>query len=75
MRKNHIEHIDRWIKYMRENPKKWRKIHTDFINGQLNNSSKRIKELAKTRDGCSKIVEIYKIKNIEGYPNLLKKLF
>ena len=74
MRKGHIEHIERWADYIKKNPKKWRKIHTDFINSQFENSFNKITLLSKTKEGAKKIVDIYGIGNIKGYSNLLKKL-
>ena len=75
MRKNHLEHIDRWVEYIKTHPNTWRAIHTDFIEGQLDNAYRVLNELSKTKKGCQKIVDIYGIKNLKGYQHLLKKLF
>ncbi len=72
MRVSHLEHIDRWVEYIKKNPKKWRKIHTDFINSQFQNSFEKIKKLSKTKQGANKIIEIYDITNLKGYKKLLK---
>ena len=32
MRDDKTEQIERWAKFVRENPNKWKKIHTKFIN-------------------------------------------
>ena len=65
------EEIDRWIKFMKENPDKWKKIHTKFINAQFEKSYKFIKRLLKQPKGKEKIIKAYKIKNLKGYKGLL----
>ena len=67
------EEIDRWIKYMKENPDKWKKIHTVFINAQFSKANNFIKELIKEPNGKEKIIKAYGIKNLKGYENLLKR--
>lgn len=65
------EEIDRWIKYMKENPD-WKKIHTKFINAQFEKSYSFMKRLLKEPNGKEKLIQAYKIKNIKGYEGLLK---
>ena len=55
---------------MRNNPKKWRKIHTKSINSLFINKQRVYEELSKTKEGRKKLIEIYNIKNIDGYPSL-----
>ena len=71
--KTHLDFIDRWIKYTKENPN-WMDIHDSFINSQFENAYEIIKDLSKPKEGQLKIVEIYNIKNLKGYPKLLGKL-
>jgi hypothetical protein len=67
------EEIDRWIKYMKENPDKWKKIHTQFINAQFDKSCRFIELLLKEPNGREKIINAYGIKNLDGYKELLDK--
>ena len=71
--KSHNDFIERWAEYVRNNPK-WKKYQTMFINAQYEKFERFINNLAKTKQGQKKIVEIYGIKNIKGYPKLLNKL-
>ena len=65
------EEIDRWIKYMKEHPERWKKIHTEFINAQFIKSNHFIKRLVQQPGGREKITNAYRIKNIRGYKELL----
>lgn len=69
----HLEFIDRWIEYVKNNAN-WADVHDSFINAQFENAYDIIKNLSKTKEGQQKIVELYNIKNIKGYPKLLDKL-
>ncbi len=71
--KTHLDFINRWIEYIKNNPD-WRNVHDSFINAQFENAYEIISELAKTKEGQLKIVELYNIKNLKGYPKLLDKL-
>ena len=66
------EEIDRWINYMKSHPRKWKKVHTAFINAQFEKSSAFIKRLLKSPNGKEKVINVYDIKNIAGYKKLLK---
>lgn len=70
--KTHDESIERWAKFMKENPNKWQKIHAEFINSQFNHHKYFIKRLLETKGGKEKIIKLYNIKNLNGYKNLLK---
>ncbi|MBN1503053.1 hypothetical protein JW930_05905 [Candidatus Woesearchaeota archaeon] len=65
------EEIDRWVKYMNENPDKWKKQHTEFINAQFDKSQRFIHRLLKEPKGREKIIKAYHIKNVKGYKGLL----
>lgn len=65
------EEVDRWIKYMKENPKTWKRLHTKFIDAQFIKSKKFIKNLLKEPNGKQRVIDAYKIRNIEGYKELL----
>lgn len=62
IKKNRKEAIDSWAKFVRENPKEWKEVHTEFINAQYKKAWKFIEKLRKEK-GREKIVEIYGIKN------------
>lgn len=70
--KTHDESIERWVKYMKDNPDKWRAIHNEFINAQYQKHAEFLKRLKKTKGGKEKIIKLYDIKNLKGYKNLLK---
>ena len=65
------EEIDRWIKFMKENPDKWKKIHTEFINAQFLKSRNFVKKLLKTPNGREKVINAFNIKNVKGYEGLM----
>ncbi len=48
----------------------WKVFHTEFINAQFQNNERVIKHLLQTPEGKKKIIELYQIKNLEGYPSL-----
>lgn len=62
--KTHKEFIERWAEFVKNNPDKWQKYHTAFINSQVNNALAFYKRLGKTDEGKKKIREIFGIKNI-----------
>lgn len=64
----------RWVRYIKANPGTWKKHHTAFINAQYDKAYQFLERLAQTREGQQKIVEMYGIKNVKGYPKLLDKL-
>lgn len=68
--KTHYEFIERWADFVRNNPNKWKAAHTEFINSQFEKSERFFKELIKTKDGKKKIIELFNIKNLNGYPSL-----
>jgi len=71
MRELHEDFIERWVKFMKDNPSEWKKHHTEFIDSQFEKANKVIQELSKTKEGKAKIIKMYNIKNIKGYKNLL----
>ena len=68
-----MEAVEKWAFFVKNNPKKWKKIHTEFINSQFKKSDDFIKRLLNQKDGIKKILELYNIENIRGYPGLFKK--
>lgn len=72
MRKEHLESVRRWANFVKANPKKWKKIHTGFINALFNKHYTFLKKLLKDPNGKEKIIKLYKITNFAGYKTLLK---
>ena len=64
----HEQFIEEWADFVREHPKKWKKLHTEFINAQFQQNQNILKKLPRET-----IIEIYNIKNLKGYTNLLNK--
>lgn len=67
----HENFIDRWARFVKENPKSWQSTHTKFINAQIDIHKNFLKRLKSTKNGRKKIIELYNIKNIAGYKKLL----
>jgi len=67
----HDDFVVRWANFVKNNPKKWQKKHTEFINAQFDMNRKFIKNILATPNGREKIIELYNIKNINGYSELL----
>jgi hypothetical protein len=69
-KQRHDEFVERWANFVKNNPDKWKKIHSQFIDAQFIMAERFYKNLAKTKDGKKKIIEVFGIRNIEGYPRL-----
>lgn len=66
-RLSHLDQIERWAHFVRENPTRWKKIHTDFINAIFQKNEDVIKKILEMPNGREKIIELYNIKNTKGY--------
>ncbi len=60
--KSHEEQIERWAKYVKENPDKWKSKLTPFLNAQIIIANRFYKKLAETPGGKEKIKEIQMLK-------------
>jgi hypothetical protein len=49
--KSHEEQIERWAKFVRENPDKWKKEHTKFINSVILKARAFYSRLYETEEG------------------------
>ena len=67
MRSSHIEQIERWANFVKNNPTKWKKIHTVFINSLFDKHYSFRQKLLQTPRGKEKLQELYNIKNKKGY--------
>ncbi|MFP4424180.1 MAG: hypothetical protein ACLFP2_03020 [Candidatus Woesearchaeota archaeon] len=63
------EQIERWAEFVKNNPS-WKKEHTKLIDAQFAKSKAFYDRLSKTKNGKKKIVEIFGIKNKNGFPKL-----
>lgn len=69
--KSHDDFIQRWAEKVKNDKKReWKKIHTEFINAQFKKSEEFYERLAKQKGGKEKIIKIFNIKNLKGYPSL-----
>ena len=67
----HVDHIERWAAYMRAHPTEWKRIHTAFIDAQFAKHREVLERLRKLPDGRERIIALYRIGNVAGYPRLL----
>ncbi|MDP1694973.1 MAG: hypothetical protein Q8L34_05535 [Candidatus Woesearchaeota archaeon] len=68
-----LEAVERLAHNVRQSNGKWKKVHTEFINAQFEKAYQAINKLVKEKNGKKKIMQIYRIKNEKGYPELLKE--
>ncbi|MDP3734706.1 MAG: hypothetical protein Q8R37_05750 [Nanoarchaeota archaeon] len=66
-RQSHQEQVERWARFVKDNPQQWQEIHTQFINALFDNHDQFLKKMLKTKDGKEKLIKLYNIKNKEGY--------
>lgn len=62
MRESHLEQVERWARFIRNNPAKWKKAHTKFINALFKMHKDFYKRLAKTPEGNEKIAKLLKLR-------------
>ncbi|MEK6901106.1 MAG: hypothetical protein AABX37_02085 [Nanoarchaeota archaeon] len=63
---SHMEQVERWANFVRENPTQWKKIHTGFINALFQKNEEVIQRLLQQQNGKQKLIELYNIKNVAG---------
>ena len=61
--KTHSEQIERWGKFVKENPTKWKKEHTAFIDAQIKKSWDFYERLKATPEGAEKIRKLKAMKS------------
>ena len=54
--KTHNEQIERWAKYVKDNPSKWKEKLKPFLDAQIIMSRRFYSKLAETEEGKKKIV-------------------
>lgn len=72
MRTEHLGQVERWANFVKNNPDKWKSIHTKFINAQFEKQQGFVKRILEEKNGFEKVVKIYGIENIERYRKILK---
>ena len=60
MRETHEDQIERWARFMKENPHTWKEIHTNFINAIFNKHDDFVRRLLKSPSGKEKFEMLYK---------------
>ncbi len=53
--KTHNEQIERWAKYVKDNPSKWKEKLKPFLDAQIIMSRRFYSKLAETKEGRKKI--------------------
>jgi len=56
--KSHAEQVERWAKYVKENPDKWKSKVKPLIDSQILMSRRFFENLAKTNGGKEKIEKL-----------------
>ncbi len=59
--KTHIEQVERWALFVKNNPDKWKSKVKDFLDAQIIMSRRFYKKLAETEEGKEKIKKLRKI--------------
>ena len=59
--KTHTEHIERWARYVKENPDTWKEKLKPFLDSQILIARRAYKELGKTEEGREKIERLRKL--------------
>jgi len=60
--KTHIEQVERWARYVKENPDKWKPKIKEFLDSQILISKRFYNKLAETDEGREKIKLLKDIK-------------
>lgn len=60
--KSHYEQIERWAKFVRENPDNWKKEFNQFIDSQYALANRFYKHLLKTKKGREKLKELGRLR-------------
>lgn len=61
--KTHLEQVERWARYVKENPGKWKIQLKPFIDSQIIIARRFYSKLAETQEGRNKIKKLRNISN------------
>ena len=64
--KTHIEQIERWANYVKQNPDRWKSKLKPFLDSQIIIARRFYKKLAETTDGRIKLEKIKRLKNLNN---------
>lgn len=64
---NHMQQVERWANFVRENPTQWKKFHTAFINALFQKNGEVTQRILQQPNGKEKLIELYNIKNVAGF--------
>ena len=67
MREQHMQFIETWAAFVRENPETWKALHTQFVNAQFVKHQEVVYRLLQEKGGKEKLVQLYNIQNVNGY--------
>lgn len=62
-----LRDIELWANYVRTNPKKWKKVHTEFIDAIFDKHYQFRERLLKTPQGKRKLEELYESRKNRNY--------
>jgi hypothetical protein len=68
---SHNDAVERWARYVKEHPDGWKREHTAFIDAQFVKHEEAVKRIQASSNGREKLIELYRIKNLEGYKDAL----
>ena len=57
--KIHMEGVERWALFVKNNPDKWKKIHTQFINDQFQKAYDFYDRLKDAPGGKEKLIRLF----------------
>jgi hypothetical protein len=60
--KTHMEHVERWARYVKDNPDKWKSKLKPFIDSQIIMARRFYCKLAQTKEGREKIKRLREIR-------------
>jgi len=60
--KTHDDQIERWARYVKENPDKWKSELKPFIDGQIMMARRFYEKLSETPEGREKIKKLRNLK-------------
>lgn len=58
-RDSHMEQVERWANFVKNNPNKWKKQHTEFINAIFDKHEQFKERLLKEKGGKEKLEKLY----------------
>ena len=62
--KTHLEQVERWANYVKNNPKTWKQKLKPFLDSQIIISRRFYKKLAETEEGRKKIRILRRIQKL-----------